>query len=228
MPSLRFTHDHVEHELVFPADELSEAVVREVLAGISYPFPGNGEPRVIVDVGAHVGAFTLMSALRMPGATIHAFEPHGPTCELLRQNTRAHANVIVHQQAVAPSAGKARLFLSEHGSPCSTLLGERVLKPTGKSVEIETVGPDVIAALKPDILKLDCEGLEIACLEGMGADAYRGIDLIYLEFHCEADRRLADHLLTPTHTLNHARISQCHLGDLGYLHRRPRTIKRLD
>jgi len=50
--------------------------------GIQYPDSG-----LVLDVGAHIGLFTLYALERSPGLEVHAFEPCPPLFEVLRRNT---------------------------------------------------------------------------------------------------------------------------------------------
>ncbi|MFD9601990.1 amino acid adenylation domain-containing protein [Streptomyces sp. NPDC059970] len=56
--------------------------------GIRYPETG-----LVLDVGAHIGLFTLYALERSPGLEVHAFEPSPPLFAALRRNTEGLSNV---------------------------------------------------------------------------------------------------------------------------------------
>src|SRR5260370_3426738 len=68
------------------------------------------EPRhgVMIDIGANIGLVTLDWATRLPGATIHAYEPYPPTFSSLISNLKANGllqKVSLRAEAVGRSGG---------------------------------------------------------------------------------------------------------------------------
>lgn len=131
-------------------------VVRELTRALN---PGD----VFFDVGAFVGAFTLLgSRLVGPTGKVVAFEPDPNARETLERNLAANGvdNVIVAPYAVGDHVGKVRLSAS----------GDSVghVTPTG-GIEIEQVTFDSFCAdqgLTPTVMKIDIEGSEAAALSG--------------------------------------------------------------
>ena len=72
--------------------------------GIRYPERG-----LVLDVGAHVGLFSLYAREQSPGAEIYAFEPCPPLLEALRENTAGLEHVRLFGFALAGQAGTAEL-----------------------------------------------------------------------------------------------------------------------
>jgi amino acid adenylation domain-containing protein/FkbM family methyltransferase len=72
--------------------------------GIRYPSSG-----CVLDVGAHVGLFTLYARERSPGLSVVAFEPCPPLFEALRRNTEGMENVRLHQFGLSSREDTARL-----------------------------------------------------------------------------------------------------------------------
>jgi FkbM family methyltransferase len=72
--------------------------------GIRYPDKG-----LVLDVGAHVGLFTLYALERSPGLEVVAFEPCPPLFEALRRNTGAMAGVRLLPFALADRRDTAEL-----------------------------------------------------------------------------------------------------------------------
>ena len=119
-----------------------------------------------VDVGAHVGYYTLLAARRVgPGGTVFAFEPAPRNFELLLANVWRNGltNVACFPWAVSDQAGFTELFLDERNTGDNRLFGD------GAGVRVRAVALDGLRVLRPpiDIVKIDVQGTEEAVLAGM-------------------------------------------------------------
>lgn len=126
----------------------------------------------VVDVGAHVGYFTLLAA-RLVGETgkVYAFEPEPENFALLVKNVEVNGyrNVVCRQQAVSHKTGKAELFLGKYS------ITHSLCRPTDdndtRSISVETISLDDFFAREgwPSIhlVKMDIEGWEWSALAGM-------------------------------------------------------------
>lgn len=86
----------------------TEVVGREVSAG-----------DVVVDIGAHIGYYTLMLARIVgPCGKVYAFEPDPENFTLLQRNVKenGYRNVVLLQKAVSDRNGSATLYLSDDNS----------------------------------------------------------------------------------------------------------------
>ncbi len=72
--------------------------------GIRYPETG-----LVLDVGAHVGLFTLYALEQSPGLRVFAFEPCPPLVEALRRNTENSAGVRLFPFGLGDRPGTAEL-----------------------------------------------------------------------------------------------------------------------
>lgn len=133
---------------------------------------------VFIDVGAHYGYFTLLaSRLVAPGGTVVAFEPSRSTARLLRRNVRGVAGVIVDERAVLDGTGIVELndFGASNSALNTVLADARVPEPERRDLrarkyDVPSVSLDDYTAergLRPNIVKLDAEGAELAILSGM-------------------------------------------------------------
>jgi FkbM family methyltransferase len=171
---------HVSCRIVDGGGLLSVHVDRD------YDIPGLNwaKARTIVDVGAHIGSFTIWAARRSPTARLLAIEPNPETFLLLIQNLRDNGlqgRATAVNAAVGASAGVAALELLEHS------LGTRLARSGEGQVTVNVhkleqllgdAGMDEV-----DVLKMDCEGMEYDVFEAMDPDRLRLINAIACEFH---------------------------------------------
>lgn len=131
--------------------------------------PGAG----VLDIGAHVGYFSLLAA-RGTGSTgkVYAFEPEPQNYQLLLRNigSNGYTNVVATQKAVCDKIGSTTLFLTSLDNGRHSTY-QHDLPKTG-SVTVETTTLDDFLAVKGwpriDLAKVDVEGAEMDVLGGMG------------------------------------------------------------
>ena len=154
---------------------------------------------IIVDIGAHVGSFTVWAARRAPHARILAVEPNVETFALLEQNIRDNGledRVTAVNAGVGPAAGMMGLEFMEHS------LGTRLSAagPGKVMVRVDTLSGLLGEAGidEADMLKMDCEGMEYDVIEGTGPERLRKIGALACEYHREPGRdvRTIDRVLT--------------------------------
>ena len=66
-------------------------------------------PRLVLDVGAHTGAWTVEALRLFPDAVSHAFEPAPPTFARLERNLSDHPRAVVHRVALSDRSGEAEM-----------------------------------------------------------------------------------------------------------------------
>ncbi len=194
--------------------------VESVLLGEDYPlvFPGIFEPSFIIDIGAHAGAATIYFKMHYPRAEVVAFEPSQATFELLRANTAGLEGVVVRRAALAAADGEARLFSVRHSSM------QHSTKPNAENtsdfewVPVLEARPalEALGRSSYSIVKIDTEGCELEILESIRG-LLPAIDVIYVEYHSEADRLAIDRILGPRFVLATARADGPHRGTNGYV-----------
>ena len=129
----------------------------------------------VIDVGAHIGRYTLFAAKR--AARVVAIEPDPSNFSLLQANIQLNnlKNVTALNWALSSSRGRRRLYLADReNTGTSSLEAKWVSAPLNRgpknSVEVECVTLDhLVESLgleTIDWLKIDVEGHEVAVLEG--------------------------------------------------------------
>jgi FkbM family methyltransferase len=148
-------------------------------------------PRIIVDIGANVGFFTLYAASRWPKAVIHAYEPAPQNFANLMRNVELSKaeRVVCHATAVTGKAGVTTLYLKQDSGWHSIWSHDaeseiRVSTTTLNDIVNEVDGPI-------DLLKLDCEGAEYEVFEAAESLLARSVQQIVMEYHELGDRDVA-------------------------------------
>jgi FkbM family methyltransferase len=144
--------------------------------------------KAILDIGAHIGAFSLLAASLTRGAYVFAYEPSPSTHRLLLDNislnTRITQSAIVPcQSAVAGTRGVRKLYPAG-----TTAAGHSLCFGTvEESAEVQTVtledALDENSIRICDFLKLDCEGAEYEILLSSSKSCLRRIKMIAAECH---------------------------------------------
>jgi len=150
-----------------------------------------------VDVGAHVGLYTVAAAVHGPGRVL-AFEPNPSARAQLEGNIALNerADVLVVPKAVGDAPGAALLHVPRTPDPSfSSLAGGRFAEGEPIEVEVTTVDAEVEAAgLQPTVVKVDVEGGELAVVGGMQRTLDRHRPVLLVEVNQETARELARRL----------------------------------
>jgi FkbM family methyltransferase len=142
-----------------------------------------GPDNVVLDIGAHIGYYTLIFAnLVGRQGKVFAFEPVPSNFALLQKNVQLNGyhGVALIQKAVSDKEDKAVIYLNEDNSGDNRIYDSHDGR---RSVEIETVALDsyfVGFQGRIDFIKMDIQGAEHAALCGM-ADLLkrnRGVKLV--------------------------------------------------
>lgn len=127
------------------------------------------EGMVVIDVGAHIGYYTLLAA-RSAGsaATVHAVEPCDENRGVLQENIRLNGleNVVIHPYAAGRSRGNRAFHLT--GSSDSHGFYPHPYAATVQTIEMVERPLDDLTDGPVHAVKIDVEGAEIEVLQGMG------------------------------------------------------------
>lgn len=140
----------------------------------------------IIDIGGHLGFFSLLAATLNPTVSIFAFEPHAGNYEILKANLKQNRIKNVHpkQLAVSDKVGETELQISKEDLNHSL---EKAIEPTGETQKIQTTTLQRIFEKNRleqcDLLKLDCEGSEFKIIYSTPKDLFAKIHYIFLEYH---------------------------------------------
>ena len=150
---------------------------------------------VVVDIGAHIGIYTLFALRHLSGhGRLYSFEPTPKTHALLRDNVQVNGFlesgiVRLDSRALSDHAGTATFTAYPNNSGHNSLFGGTT---PGESLSVETVTLDAALADEPriDVIKIDAEGSEPFVLRGMTRILETSPGLrIFVEFAPEHLRR---------------------------------------
>lgn len=202
--------------------------ILEIFEGRTYPIVQDiGPVATIVDIGANVGAASVMLATHYPEANVHAFEPGPATAALLARNTASFPRIHVHAHGLGPNDGHLRLYRSRWDPMSASVLSSAENTNDYDVVEMRRAGPALEACgiTTIDLLKIDTEGCEMPVLMGLSA-VTQATKVIYLEFHSDHDRLRIDERLAASHVLAFASVRHPHRGDLCYVNRETPFARR--
>lgn len=147
------------------------------------------EEDVIIDIGAHIGIFSLYANEKAKKGKIYSFEPEPRNFQLLHRNKELNCadNIALEQKAVSNKKGKKRLKLSKNLTGGNSL--GRINSQESIKVETTTL-PEIMKKNKiktVDLLKIDCEGEETKIMYSLPKNLLNKIKKITMEYHYNDD-----------------------------------------
>ncbi len=144
---------------------------------------------VVVDIGAHIGAFAVYAARHAPRGQVYAYEPFPGNYRLLEKNKNMNDldNLHVFNLAVSARKGISNFFTVESNPALNSMSGIY----GGEKISVKTVSlDDVISDNRievVDYIKIDAEGAEYDVLMNCSGALLRRIQRIVLEYHEHPD-----------------------------------------
>ncbi len=131
----------------------------------------------LVDVGANVGQFSLLTRTLHPGVRIEAFEPLAEPAAKYARLFEGDVHARLHAFAAGEASGEAEIHVSGRADSSSLLpisaMQNEIFPGTGevgrrviKVARIDDV-LDAAALPTPIMIKLDVQGFELSALKGM-------------------------------------------------------------
>jgi FkbM family methyltransferase len=130
---------------------------------------------VFIDIGAHVGQYTLLAATKVGSSGhVYAFEPHPLNFEMLSRNVALNQfrNVTLYNMAVADQDGKSYLYINTVASHRKNTGTHSLCRQQNwadySKVEVNVSQLDHMLrhVERVDVLKIDVEGAELLVLQG--------------------------------------------------------------
>lgn len=159
---------------------------------------------VIMDVGGHIGTFSVLAARWWPQARIFAVEPNPRSHELLSLNYQDHIANEGKTYHGAVRYDDANLLTDGPSATGGGFMAKPTWKPTpapgheqyevmATEIELFQIGQilDENNADRVDLLKLDCEGSEMEILRDMPDEEAARIGAICGEYHQGSEKILS-------------------------------------
>lgn len=187
------------------------------------------EDSIVIDIGAHIGIFSMTAALIAKKGKIYAFEPHKESFELLKINIvdNKFNNINIFNYAIFNEKVKEKfLYLDSYSPGSSTLINTTnnnnyIIVPCMSLKEIF----DINKIDKCNYLKIDAEGSEYEILYVLPDNYFKKIDFIGMEYHnCKKyslnANNLKEYLMNKQYTVEVEKITP----ELGFLYAYSRNV----
>lgn len=151
----------------------------------------------VLDIGAHVGVYSLAAAALRNDINIHAFEPNPNAYTRLRMHkiVNGFGNIVEHWYAVGDTdtlvhfswAKKATLQISSGGG-VGNRKGDNVERIVAQQNKLDGTGMAAMLGAQP-LVKIDVEGGEVSTINGTREILALNADIILETFHqqsCDA------------------------------------------
>ncbi len=165
------------------------AVLREIFLDRIYEqyyTPKKGD--AVIDVGAHIGIFTVKAARMVAGSggRVIAIEPDVNNLRFLEQNIKINGlkNVVVVPKGIWSKPDRLKLFLGTH-SMTSSLYHQEWQTDNIAEVEVDSLDNMLkqVRVARADFIKMDVEGAEIEALKGMKGALAGNANLVISAYH---------------------------------------------
>jgi FkbM family methyltransferase len=128
----------------------------------------------VLDIGAHVGFYTLAAARMVgPEGMVYAFEPEPENFAVLQENVKAngYGNVRLVNKAVTNQRGKVEFYVSAQGNDRHSIFRSGRPSRMESRIVVEATSIDEFLEAESwprvDFVKMDIEGAEPGAIAGM-------------------------------------------------------------
>jgi FkbM family methyltransferase len=123
------------------------------------------DARLVLDVGAYTGVFSLLAARVAPAAEVHAFEVVPDVAAAARENVAANEladRVTVHAAGLGRDGESVRIATGSGGSALPDFYSTKLKFTDGVDVQIHSLDTVTgsLSAPPPAVVKIDVEGTE--------------------------------------------------------------------
>ena len=174
---------------------------------------------VIIDVGGHIGLFSLYASQFCKNGLIYSFEPVPENYDLLIDNVRSNDlnQIKPFNLAVSNSNSDIKLYLNDDEA------GHSMFSKSSKSITVDSISLQQIFDNNNiencNFLKLDCEGTEYEILENLPTSYFDKIKKIVIEYHmADTHPELLENLKKILIKKNYSLKTKKLFSDIGFLY----------
>jgi FkbM family methyltransferase len=142
---------------------------------------------IILDIGSHIGSFSICASRNTKKGFIYAFEPSPENFEQLRKNIALNKsqNIIPINKAVLSRKKKTRFYINK-----TNYASNSIFTKTNTFIEVPCINlSDIFKKYnlpKCNFLKMDCEGTEYDIILNTPKNVLKKIDKMVIEYHVPA------------------------------------------
>lgn len=154
---------------------------------------------VVLDIGAHIGAYTIQLSSLLKSGKVYAFEPCLDTFTLLENNVRLNnfSNAEVHKVALTDYIGTTKLFYDiQHGNWGHSIV--KSFSDSGEIVETDTLSNFFTkhGIESCDFIKFNCEGAEFKIILSTPVEVLKKVNNMLVLYHMDlTDEFTVDQLI---------------------------------
>ena len=177
------------------------------------------ENDVVIDIGAHIGLFSLFASQYCKNGKIFSYEPIKENFELFLENIDLNQlqNIHAFNSAVSKTDGKVRIFYNEDEAGHS-IFGDNEEGVSVNSVSLQKIFDDNEIA-HCNFLKIDCEGAEYEIIDTLPDEYFDKIDKIVIEYHfADSKPELSKKLISRLKKMKFETYLPPHYDNMGILY----------
>lgn len=159
---------------------------------------------IVIDIGAHMGFFTIKAAKNAINGKVYAIEPFSAHFNILKSNIEQNGikNVELYNEALSEKSGKLTFYYTREGELSDTSLFKINPRKISYEEEVKSISLNEFFHNEKiemcNFMKLDCEGAEYSILMNADIATLNKIQKIAMEWHRFAEghdpKKLADFL----------------------------------
>ncbi len=143
-----------------------------------------------LDIGAHIGYYTCLSASILKDGKVHSFEVDENCHRFIEKNIKLNAFANTHLNVVAVSDSDAGEYIRDNKTPDNKL---SIFSSNSKKRKVPSIAIDDYISthgLKPDFIKIDVEGAECKVLDGMSKTLGLSPLTLLVEVHVQTLKKM--------------------------------------
>ena len=174
---------------------------------------------IIIDIGAHIGLFTLYASQYCTNGIIFCFEPVEENYSVLLDNITQNnlKNVKPFKSAVSKSESTITIYRNKDEA------GHSMFSFTSHALKVNSISLKKIidenSVNQCNLIKMDCEGAEYEIIESLPLEYFKKISKLIIEYHfADSKPKLVNDIKTKLMTASFKISTVSHSSDMGLLY----------
>ena len=174
---------------------------------------------IIIDIGAHIGLFTLYASQYCKNGIIFCFEPVEENYSVLLDNITQNnlKNVKSFKSAVSKSESTITIYRNKDEA------GHSMFSSNSHALKVDSISLKKIidenSIDRCDLIKLDCEGAEYEIIESLPLEYFKKISKMIIEYHfADSNPKLVNEIITKLKNVSFKMLTIPSSSDMGMLY----------